>query len=84
MVTLSGVESAAVGSDGRPGAWVKTRLADFDSTSLLERLGQLAIGAAGAGFARQFSDQTTAWQVELELLDRTARELKRLDPTSSD
>jgi hypothetical protein len=56
-------------------AWVQTRLADFDRSSLLDKLGQLSSGAAGAGFSRQFVDQTTAWQLELELLEHAVQDL---------
>jgi hypothetical protein len=65
-------------------AWVQTRLADFDRTSLLEKLGRLAVGAAGAGFAGQFTDQTTAWQVELEQLEHAIHELRGREPASED
>ncbi len=63
-------------------AWIETRLTDFDHTSLIEKLGQLAIGTAVAGFVRQYTDQTMAWQVELDLLGTVVRELLAREPAS--
>ncbi len=84
MRTRSPDNAAGAGPASYPGAWVQTRLRVFNRTKLLEMLGPLAIGAASAGFKRQFLDQTTAWQIELEIVEHAVQEVLRQIPTGGD
>jgi len=57
----------------------RCRLAEFDASTALEKLGSLIAAAAKAGFSTHYTKQTEAWQTELRFLERFAvRAMQRL------
>lgn len=57
----------------------RCRLAEFDASTALEKLGSLIAAAAQAGFSTHHTKQTEAWQAELRFLHAFAiRAMQRL------
>ncbi len=60
----------------------RCRLADYDTSTALEKLGALIAEAAKLGFSTHYTNQTAAWQLELKFLERLTRETLRRIPAS--
>jgi hypothetical protein len=82
---ISGMEAATtpLQPTRRSRAWLRVKLSEFDETSALQKLGDLAAGAARTRFATQHLDQVRAWQAELRVLASATLELRAIEGMSS-
>lgn len=62
----------------------RCRLSEFSSSTAREKLGDLIMAGADAGFANHFHKQTKAWEKELQVLESAIAELRASVPHSGD